>query len=186
MSVSVSTEVMLPAAEGNPGVDGGYKGEFGIWITLVSNGSTNAFHGPWKGFPSTSSVSNEAKRQSQPGRECILFLRTLRVWSFSREVRESGRVWTPVASAIRTRREERLDRNEGSARRGLEAMLSSSRLWHMERAGGRAPRKFAETSNARRVSQIWGIMFTRNEGTAFGVDEDAINRCVVPGQETEQ
>ena len=123
VSVSVSAEAML---EGNPGVDGGYKGEFGI--TFVSNGSTNAFHGPWKGFPSTSNVSSEDSRQSQPGSECILFLRMLRVCSFSREVRESGRVWIPVASAIRTRREVRLDRNEGRARRGLEAMLSSSKL----------------------------------------------------------
>lgn len=55
----------------------------------------------------------------------------------------------------------------------------------MERAGERALRKFAETSNARRVSQICGIMFARNAGTAFGVDEDEINRCVVPGQGTE-
>lgn len=60
----------------------------------------------------------------------------------------------PVESAIRTRREVRLDKNEGNTRRGLEAMLSSSRLWHMERVGERAPRKFAETSNAKRVSQI--------------------------------
>jgi len=52
----------------------------------------------------------------------------------------------------------------------------------VERAGGRAPRKFAETSNAKRVSQICGIMVARNEGTAFGVDDDAINRCVVPGR----
>lgn len=43
VSVSVS-DVMLAAAEGNIGVDGGYNGEFGT--TLVSNGSTNAFHGP--------------------------------------------------------------------------------------------------------------------------------------------
>ena len=56
----------------------------------------------------------------------------------------------------------------------------------MARAGGRAPRKFAETSNAKRVSQICGIMFARNKGTAFGVDEDEINRCVVPGQVTKQ
>lgn len=56
----------------------------------------------------------------------------------------------------------------------------------MERAGERAPRKFADTSSARRVSQICGSMFARNEGTAFGVDEDAINRCVVPGRRTER
>ena len=56
----------------------------------------------------------------------------------------------------------------------------------MARAGERAPRKFAETSNAKRVSQICGIMLARNEGTAFGVDEDAINRCVVPERGTEQ
>lgn len=184
VSVSVSTDVMLPAAEGNMGVEGGYNGEFGI--TLVSNGSTSAFHGPWKGLPSTSNVSNEDKRQSQPGSECILFLRTLRVCSLSREVSASERVWTPVASAMRTRREVRLARNEGSTRNGLEAMLSSSRLWHMESAGERAPRKFADTSNARRVSQICGSMFARNEGTAFGVDEDAINKCVVPTQGTER
>ena len=65
-------------------------------------------------------------------------------------------------------------------------MLSSSRLWHMESDGERAPRKFAETSNARRVSQMCGSMFARNEGTAFGVDEDAISRCVVPGRGTER
>jgi hypothetical protein len=182
-SVSVSAEVILPAVEGNPEVDGGYKGELGM--TLVSNGSTSAFHGPWNGLPSTSNVSIEDKRQSQPGSECILFLRTLRVCSLSREVSASGRVWIPVASAMRTRREVRLARNEGSTRRGLEAMLSSSRLWHMESAGERAPRKFAETSNARRVSQICGSIFARNEGTAFGVDEDAINRCVVPGRGAE-
>ena len=121
----MSAEVTLPA-EGNPGVDGGYKGEFGI--TFVSNGSTKAFQGPWKGFPSTSNVSNEDSRQSQPGSECSLFLRMLRVCSFSRAVRESGRVWIPVASAIRTRREVRVDKNEGKARRGLEAILSSSKL----------------------------------------------------------
>ena len=44
VSVSVSTDAMLPEVEGNPGVDGGYNGEFGI--TLVSSGSTSAFHGP--------------------------------------------------------------------------------------------------------------------------------------------
>jgi len=44
VSVSVSAEVVLPAVEGNTGVEGGYSGEFGT--TLVSNGSTNAFHGP--------------------------------------------------------------------------------------------------------------------------------------------
>ena len=55
----------------------------------------------------------------------------------------------------------------------------------MERAGERAPRKFAETSNAKRVSQMCGIVLARNEGTAFGVDEDAINKCVVPGQGAE-
>jgi hypothetical protein len=59
VSVSVSADAMLPATEGNPGVDGGYNGELGM--TLVSNGSTNAFHGPWKGLPSTSNVSNEDK-----------------------------------------------------------------------------------------------------------------------------
>lgn len=56
----------------------------------------------------------------------------------------------------------------------------------MASAGERAPRKFAETSNAKRVSQICGIMLARNEGTMFGVDEDAINRCVVPEQGAEQ
>ena len=56
----------------------------------------------------------------------------------------------------------------------------------MARAGERAPRKFAETSRAKRVSQICGIMFARNEGTAFGVEEDAISRCVVPGRGAEQ
>ena len=55
----------------------------------------------------------------------------------------------------------------------------------MERAGERAPRKFAETSSAKRVSQICGTVAARNEGTAFGVDEDAINRCVVPVQGAE-
>jgi hypothetical protein len=100
VSVSVSTDAMLPAVEGNIGVDGGYNGEFGM--TLVSNGSTNAFHGPWKGLPSTSNVSSEDRRQSQPGSECILFLRTLRVCSLSREVSASGRAWIPVASAMRT------------------------------------------------------------------------------------
>ena len=44
VSVSVSADVMLPVAEGSPGVEGGYSGEFGT--VLVSNGSTNAFHGP--------------------------------------------------------------------------------------------------------------------------------------------
>lgn len=126
VSVSVSADAMLPGVEGNPGVEGGYSGELGI--TLVSNGSTSAFHGPWKGFPSTSSVSSDDRRQNQPGSECILFLRTLRVCSLSREVRDSGRLWIPVASAMRTLREVILDRNEGSTRRGLEAMLSSSRL----------------------------------------------------------
>lgn len=44
VSVSVSADAILPAVEGNPVVDGGYNGEFGM--ALVSNGSTNAFHGP--------------------------------------------------------------------------------------------------------------------------------------------
>lgn len=87
---------------------------------------------------------------------------------------------------MRTRREVRLAKNEGRTRRGLEAMLSSSRLRHMERAGERAPRKFAETSNASRVSQICGSIFARNAGTAFGVDEEAISRCVVPRRGTER
>lgn len=110
----------------------------------------------------------------------------LRVCSLSREVSASGRAWIPVESAMRTRSEVRLARNEGSTRRGLDAILSSSRLQHVESAGERAPRKFAETSNARRVSQICGSMFARNDGTAFGVDEDAISRCVVPRRGNER
>lgn len=159
------------------GVDGGYIGEL---AARVNNGSTRAFHGPWNGFPSTNSVSNPGRMQSQLGSECILFLRRLNVCSFSRAMRGGGSVLMPVASAIRTRRDVRLQRNTGSARRGFDAMFNSSRFPQSPSAGERAPRKFAETSRAKRVSQMFGRVFARNEGTELGVDADPSRRCVVP------
>ena len=86
---------------------------------------------------------------------------------------------SPAESAIRTLREVRPERNTGRARKGLQAMLSSSRHMHKARAGGRATRKFAEMSRASRVVVIWGRWFVRNEGTAFGVFEEPMSKCVV-------
>ena len=159
------------------GVDGGYKGLIGV---LASKGSTSAFQGPWKGFPSTKSVSIDGSKQSQLGSECILFRRMLRLCSLSRALNWLGRVLIPVESAIRTFREMREERNKGSARRGLDAMFSSSKQMHEASAGGRATKKLAEISRARRVVVICGSELVRKEGTAFGVVDDPMSKWVVP------
>ena len=130
------------------GVEGGYSGVVG---TLASKGSTKAFQGPWKGFPSTRSVSNDGSKHSQLGSEFILFRRTLNEWSLSSALSAGGNVLIPVESAMSTRNEVRPARNTGKARRGLEAMFSSSRQTQAWRAGGRATRKLAEMSKASNV-----------------------------------
>jgi hypothetical protein len=79
-----------------------------------------------------------------------------------------------------TRRDVSSDRKTGSTRRGLDAMFNSSRLAQVARQGGSAPRKLADMSRARRVVEMEGIVFVRNEGIAFGVVDDPIRRCVVP------
>jgi len=60
-------------------------------------------------------------------------------------------VVTPVASAMRTRKDTSCDRKTGRTRKGFEAMFSSSKLSQAARAGGRATRKLAEMSKASRV-----------------------------------
>jgi len=100
----------------------------------------------------------------------------LRVCNLSRELRDSERVLIPVESTIRTRKDVSLERNSGSARNGLEAMLSSSRLTQAARAGGSARRKFADMSSARSVLVMCGRVLVRNEGTALGVLDDPISK----------
>lgn len=145
-SVSVPLWV-LAEDNGNIGVESGYTGVIGVF---ASNGSTSAFHGPWKGFPSTQRVCNAGNRQSQLGSACILFLRTLMVCNLSRSPSVSGRVLMPVESAMRTRRFNKSARKTGKTRSGLDAILSSSRLAHSASTGGNAPRKLAEISSAKR------------------------------------
>lgn len=171
----------LAEGKGKMGVDGGYRGLIGVF---ASSGSIRAFHGPWNGLPSMSSVSSEGKRQSQLGRELNLFRLMLSVCNFSRAHSDSGSVLIPVESTMRRRNAVNPARNSGSARTGFDAMFNSSRLVHAARAGGSATRKFAEISRARRVSAIWGSVPVRNDGTAFGVGDDPINRCVVPRANT--
>ena len=86
----------------------------------------------------------------------------------------------PVESAIRTRRDVRPARKTGSARRGLDAIFSSSRHVQAWREKGRALRKLAEMSRQSSVVEIGGMTWVRNAGTAFGVLDDPINKCVVP------
>lgn len=86
----------------------------------------------------------------------------------------------PVESAIKTRREVRPARNTGSARRGLDAIFSSSRHTHACKAVGRATRKFAEMSRQSNVVAMGGMTLDKNAGTALGVADDPIKRCVVP------
>lgn len=49
VSVSAAELAMLAEGSGHMGVDGGYIGVIG---TFASKGSTKAFQGPWKLFPS--------------------------------------------------------------------------------------------------------------------------------------
>lgn len=86
----------------------------------------------------------------------------------------------PVESAMRTRRDVKLARKIGKTRRGLDAMLSSSRFIQDARIGGKETRKLAETSSASNVSVICGNVVERKLGTAFGVVELPIKRWVVP------
>ena len=79
-----------------------------------------------------------------------------------------------------TRRDVRLARKIGRTRRGLDAILSSSRWTHDANIGGKETRKFADMSRASKVSAICGKERESQLGTAFGVEELPINRCVVP------
>ena len=88
----------------------------------------------------------------------------------------AGSVLRPVESTMRTRRLVSVARNVGSARRGFEAILSSSRLMHDDSVGGRALRKLTEISRASKEELIWGNVVARNDGTALGVDDDPISR----------
>jgi hypothetical protein len=92
----------------------------------------------------------------------------------------AGSVAQPVESAIRTRRHVRLDRKVGKARRGFDAILSSSSASQDARATGRDARKLQEMSRARRVGARVGKIEAKNDGTWFGVAEDASKRWVVP------
>lgn len=148
-SVSASVDPwVLAEAKGNMGVEGGYIGDSG---TFARSGSTKAFHGPWKGFPSTYKVCKAGRRHSQLGRACNLFLRTLTVWSLSRSTRVSGSVLIPVESAMMTRRFVRSARKTGRTRNGFEAMFSSSRCSQTASTGGSAPKKLADISRASSV-----------------------------------
>lgn len=93
----------------------------------------------------------------------------------------SGSVLIPVASAMRTRRLDSSARKTGKTRSGLDATLSSSRNSHSARTGGSAPRKLADMSSASNVPAMPGKVLARKEGTALGVVDEPIRRCVVPG-----
>lgn len=130
---------------------------------------------------STSRVSRDGNRHSQLGRACSLFLLKLSVCSLSSAFSDSGKVLIPVESTMRTRRDVSLERNSGRARIGFEAMFSSSRFKQAARAGGKAPRKFAEISRASRVLAMVGKVLLRKDGTLFGVLDEPISKWVVPG-----
>jgi hypothetical protein len=131
-------------------------------------------------LPSTRRVWRDTKRQSQLGKEYILFLLMLRVCSLSNALKGAGRVVIPVESAMRTRREVNCVIKRGRARRGLLETFSSSKQTQDSRAGGRAPRKLVEMSRASNVVLIVGRTVVRNEGKALAVIEDPISKCVVP------
>lgn len=82
----------------------------------------------------------------------------------------------PVASAISTRSDVRCARKAGRTRSGLDATLSSSKLEHVAKPGGSAPRKLAEMSSAKRVNDICGKAEVRKAGTALGVVEEPTRR----------
>src|SRR6266699_2444549 len=152
-SVSASATETCAPAEWGIGVEGGYTGVDG---TFARRGSTKAFHGPWKGLPSMHRVCKAGRRESQLGRAFSLFLRMLMVCILTRSRKASGNVLIPVESAIKTRRFRRPARKTGRTLRGLEAILSSSRVSQTDKTGGKAPRKFAEISRARRLWAIRG------------------------------
>lgn len=159
---------------------GGYTGVIGA--AFARSGCTSASHGPVNGLPSTRSVSKLGSKHSQGGREWSLFRRRLKVCMLASDDSTGGMDETcrPVESAMSTRNEVRLERKAGSARSGFAATLSSSRLTHAASGGGRATRKLAEISNARRVLLMFGSVCVRNAGSEFGVSDDASKRCVVP------
>jgi hypothetical protein len=68
----------------------------------------------------------------------------------------------------------------GRARRGLDDTFSSSKQKHDSRAGGRAPRKFADMSRANNVVLILGRALIRKAGKALGVVEEPMSIWVVP------
>jgi hypothetical protein len=86
----------------------------------------------------------------------------------------------PVESAMRTRRFIKSARKTGRTRSGFDPTFNSSRFSQTARTGGKAPRKLAEMSRARRLRAICGRVEVRNEGTELGVVDDPIRRCVVP------
>jgi hypothetical protein len=131
-------------------------------------------------LPSTRRVWRDAKRQSQLGKEYILFLLMLSVCSLSSARKGAGRVVIPVESAIRTRREANCVIKRGRARRGLLDTFSSSKQRQDSRAGGRALRKLAEMSRASNVVPMTGRTLVRNDGKALAVLEDPMSKCVVP------
>jgi len=94
----------------------------------------------------------------------------------------SGNVLIPVESAIRTRRLAKSARKTGRTRNGLKAMFSSSRFSQTASTGGKAPKKLAEMSKARRVWEIGGRLVVKNAGIALGVLDDPMRRWVVPGK----
>src|SRR6266702_778186 len=101
-------------------------------------GVEGEYGGPEK--PLASRGWRDTKRQSQLGREYILFLRILRVCSLSRALKGAGRVVIPVESAMRTRRDVKCAMKRGRARRGLKETFSSSKQTQDSKAGGRATR----------------------------------------------
>ena len=94
----------------------------------------------------------------------------------SRVHNDSGSVPIPVESTMSRRRDVNLVRNSGSARRGLDAILSSSRFTQPASAGGIASRKFADISRARRVLLMIGRVLERKDGMAFAVLDDPISK----------
>ena len=137
----------------------------GVIGVLAKRGSTSAFHGPWNGLSSTRRDSRQGNVHSQGGRECILFLRILRVWSFWSSARGPGIVEIPVESAIKTRKDVNSHRNSGRARRGLDEIFSSSKEVHVAKAGDNKARKFADISSAKSVEHICGSEELRKAGT---------------------
>ena len=161
------------------GVFVGYAGVVGV-LSLDMRGATRDTQGSISGFPSTSNVSREDKRQNHEGNEYSRFRRQLRVCKADKEANDRGNVEIPVLSAMNTRNDLSSESQAGSTRRGFAAMFNSSRTWQDAKAGGIAGSMLQEMSNARSVFGMVKRADDKNIGIWLGVDEPDSNKCVTP------